>query len=126
MAVNTKVPREYPVAQILDVHDGDTWRVWIDLGMDGTWKKAWIRLRGVRAQELGKPGGPEQQVIAADVVKAHAPDGWVKVTTFWTPGTLREIKEIMTFVRYEGLISTHSGIVLNEIVASLIPNDEGM
>ena len=121
MAPNKREARIYPVAQIIEIHDGDTWRLLIDLGMDGTLKRAWIRLKSVHAEELDKPGGPEARQVAVDVVNTHAPDGWVRLTTFWTPGKLKEIRETMTFVRYEGIITTHNGIALNEVVAGLIP-----
>ncbi len=47
------------------VHDGDTIRFVIDLGMDVRVEK-WIRLGNVRAPELSQPGGQEALVEAVN------------------------------------------------------------
>lgn len=54
-------------AAVLDVHDGDTFRMVLVLdpeGGTGIWP--WLRLDGCDAAELNKPGGPAAQQWAVD------------------------------------------------------------
>lgn len=107
-----RTPRIYPVAEIIDVHDGDTVRVRADVGFDFIARK-WIRFKDVDAPELDEDGGPEAKEFLIKTLNERAPDGMVTVTTFWTPGTHKEINEDVTFIRYVGLITLLSGIDLN-------------
>jgi endonuclease YncB( thermonuclease family) len=109
----SRLPRIYPVAELLDVHDGDTARFRIDTGFDFTARK-WIRFRNVSAKELKEPGGPEAKIELVNLLNERAPDGIVTVTTFWTPGTYKEINEEMTFVRYVGDVKLYDGFDVNE------------
>lgn len=114
-----RVPREYPVAQIIEIHDGDTVRMWVDQGFGG-WQKEWIRLQSVSAQELSKPGGPEAKANLVKIINDNATDGWVKLVTFWSPGSYKEIKEERTFIRYVGRLISHAMVDIGEVQASMI------
>jgi endonuclease YncB( thermonuclease family) len=50
-------PRTYPCV-VVDVHDGDTARVFLDRGGDDWWLTS-VRLFGCAARELRDPGGTE-------------------------------------------------------------------
>ena len=123
-APSKRVPREYPIAQIIEVHDGDTVRAWVDQGF-GEWAKVWIRLQGVNAQELSKPGGPEAGMNLESILSLHAPGGWLKLVTFWSEGSTKEIKEERTFIRYVGrLVGRLDNVDINEVQARTIAGTE--
>lgn len=61
----------YPCCTVLDVYDGDTIRVDIDLGQDVWVRRRTVRLAGVAARELRDPGGGE----ARDHLAALLPPG---------------------------------------------------
>jgi endonuclease YncB( thermonuclease family) len=102
--------REYP-AGVVEVLDGDTVRMLIDLG--GKTYAEWdVRLRGVYCPERGKPGGPEATAFTREWLAGHVDDaGWFKVTTYkagakaWKPGDV----EARTFVRYVGDVEAWTG-----------------
>jgi hypothetical protein len=113
VTVDKRKPRTYEVARVIDVHDADTIRVLVDLGFEIPMARPWIRLKGVRAQELAKPGGPEARQVTLAWLSEHAPDSFVQVTTFWSPGELRQIREKMSFIRFIGIITAPNGAELN-------------
>lgn len=123
VGVNKRVPREYPVAHIEELYDGDTWRLFIDQGFD-EWAKKWIRIKDLHTQELHKPGGKAALRLAADTLNRYAPDGWVKLYTFWTPGSYKQIREEMTFMRYVGRVVAPDGVDVGEVLRSLIAGTE--
>lgn len=88
--------RDYKVKQILDLHDGDTIYVHIDLGVDEC-DEIHLRLMGVFAQELKKPGGAEARQAVVDwfAVRAKHP---MKV---WTAMT-KNNNEIQSLGRWVG------------------------
>jgi endonuclease YncB( thermonuclease family) len=100
--------RYYPVARVVDVHDGDTLRLDVDLGFS-THAYVWIRLKGVRAPELREPTGPQAKRDLETWISTHAPDGLVRVDTFQVAGSAKEIREQRTFIRYVGVISAPDG-----------------
>jgi endonuclease YncB( thermonuclease family) len=112
--VDKRKPRVYEVARIIDVHDADTIRVLVDVGFEIPMARPWIRLKGVRAQELAKPGGPEARQVTLTWIAEHAPDSFVQVTTFWTPGELKQIREKMSFIRFVGVVTARNGAELNQ------------
>lgn len=102
---------DWPVAQLIETHDGDTVRLRISCGFD-VWAQQWIRLKDVWAPELDEPGGPEATTICQEWFADHAPDGLVKVTTFRTSAPL-EVRFRMSFTRYIGIVSALDGTELN-------------
>lgn len=113
MARDKRAPRHYEFARVIDVHDADTIRLLVDVGFQIPMARPWIRLKGVRAEELHKPGGPEARQVTLNWLAEHAPDSQVSVTTFWTPGHLKEIREEMSFIRFIGVITAPNGAELN-------------
>ena len=107
------------MAEIIDIHDGDTVRIRADVGFDFVARK-WIRLRDVDAPELNKPGGPQARDALIALLNEHAADGFVTLTTFWAPGTYKEIREEMTFIRYVGDITTLNQINVNEYMRAAL------
>jgi hypothetical protein len=106
MAGAPEATRTYPVARVLDVHDGDTLRVLIDLGF-GVLTRQWIRLQNVRAPELREPTGLDaKNQVFLWLGKYAAPDWYVTVTTIQTAGDFKEIRERRTFIRYVGMIES--------------------
>lgn len=97
--------RFYEFCKLWEVHDGDTIRLLVDLGFGLPMGRVWIRLRGVRCPEL-KEGEPGQNARRAtlDWFGIYAPDQWVSLNSHLAAGDghLKEIKERMTFVRFEG------------------------
>lgn len=67
----TTFPRIYPGSLVLDVVDGDTVRVFCDLGGD-IWWKVLCRLDGIAARELNEPGGPEAQAYLATLLPTNS------------------------------------------------------
>lgn len=100
----------WPVARIMDVHDGDTIKCLISLGFE-VWAQPWIRLVDVRAPELSEPDGPQARNDVLDWVREFAPDSQVQVVTYRTSQPL-EIRLRQTFTRYLGLIQ-RNGVELN-------------
>jgi len=110
--VNRRVPRVYPVAEILDAHDGDTLRADLDMGCH-IHARVWLRLKGVRAPELREADGPAARADVIAWMNEYAADGLVEVTTFWSQGSLKEINEEQTFVRYVAEVRSVGGVELN-------------
>lgn len=100
--------RVYPLARLLDVHDGDTVKLDVDLGFS-THAYIWLRLRGVRAPELATTEGQLAREECRAWFDIHAPDGYVQVTTFQTRGLFKEIREQRTFIRYVGVVAMGPG-----------------
>jgi hypothetical protein len=101
----------WPIAKLLEIHDGDTVKLAIDHGF-GEDAKEWIRLRDVWAPEVDDPGGPEATADCQGWFREHAPDGYVQVTTFRTSAPL-EIRFRMSFTRYIGIVTAFNGAELN-------------
>jgi hypothetical protein len=123
--VSKRVPRTYPVAKVIVVHDADTLRLDVDQGFGGhQWE--WIRLKDVHAPELSEPGGPAALDVVLAWLTEHAPDGYVSVDTFWTPGAVTEIRETRTFIRYVGVVRAYDEADLNAYLIGLGYIDQGM
>jgi len=123
--VNRRVPRVYPVCEVLEVYDGDTLRADIDRG-GHVHTRDWLRLKGVRAPELREPDGPQARADVVAWLNEHAPDGMVEVTTFWSQGTLKEINEEQTFVRYVAEVRAPNGTSLGQWLVAKGYIDRGM
>ena len=87
---------EYPVLGIREVHDGDTFRLDLDVGFEHTsWP--WLRLKGYSCPELSAPKGFDAKAfVAAELLDGLRSSGvWVR--TFKRPGYEDMSK---TFARY--------------------------
>ncbi len=60
-------PRTYPGSRVLEVVDGDSVRVLLDLGFDLSWRLL-CRLHGIAARELSEPGGREARAHLAELL----------------------------------------------------------
>jgi len=94
--------------QVVDVHDGDSLRVYVDRGMRdySMWS---IRLLGGNARELSAPGGPE----ARDELKRRLVPGTAVVLATVKPDKYSERKDASVFY------ATSDGVV-HDLVAELI------
>lgn len=75
----TDITWNYPRCLVVEVHDGDTLSVDMDLGQDIWIKDRPVRLTGMACRELSEPGGVE----ARDFVRGLLPVGsevWVEST----------------------------------------------
>lgn len=118
------VSRHYPVARVVTVHDADTIKLDIDLGLS-VHTYAWIRLKDVRAPELREATGPQAKLDVEAWLATDAPDGLVAVETFQTAGSSKEINEQRTFIRYVGVVTSPSGTELNGWLRSRGYTDQG-
>jgi endonuclease YncB( thermonuclease family) len=101
----------WPVARLLEIHDGDTIKLDVDQGFDEHTHK-WIRLADVGAPELSEPDGQQAKADVAAWFAEHAPDGQVQLVTQKVDRPL-EIRFRMTFTRYVGVVSAPNGAELN-------------
>ena len=58
---------EFPHAKVISVHDGDNAAVEVDMGFD-EYKRVSVRLLGLNAIELSKPGGVEARDNLASIL----------------------------------------------------------
>jgi hypothetical protein len=107
----TEVGWTWPVARVVEAHDGDTVKCLISLGFD-VWAQKWIRLQNVRAPELSEADGPKARQDLLDWLAQYAPDSRVQVVTYRTSRPL-EIRFRESFTRYIGVVS-RDGMELNE------------
>lgn len=129
-----KVKVEYwvwPVAKLLEVHDGDTIRLWIDQGFDEGARK-WIRLAKVRCPDPGTPDFKQEDYDRArqdtlDWFTQFAPDGYVSLATEKVDKAL-EIRFRQSFTRYIGHVSALSrpDQILNDYLLSKGWVDRGL
>jgi endonuclease YncB( thermonuclease family) len=88
-------------AQVLEVHDGDTFRALVDLGY-GAYTKEWLRLKDVNAKELKEEGGPAAKLFLQGIL---TPVEFVWVRTFKT----KSGEDKRTFVRYVAEVDLPDG-----------------
>ena len=117
--------RHYPVARIVEIHDGDTFRIDVDCGFS-VHAYVWVRLLDVRAPELSEPGGQEAKQAVDQWLRVHSPDGYVSVITYKTAGKGKEIREQMTFIRYVAMVVGEDGSFLNAWLRDQGYIDKGM
>jgi endonuclease YncB( thermonuclease family) len=99
----------WPVARLLEVHDGDTVKLEVDNGF-GSRAVEWIRLAQVRAPDPGTPDyTPEDYARAKSDCEAwfstYAPNGYVQLDTERVKNPL-EIRFRQSFTRYIGTVYT--------------------
>lgn len=116
--------RHYPVARVVQVHDGDTVKLDVDCGFS-VHAYVWIRLKGVRAPELSEATGPDAKRAAQAWFQTDAQDGLVMVDTFQTAGSTKEINEQRTFIRYVGVVTAPGGSELNAWMIARGYTDQG-
>lgn len=68
--------RAYDVLWILEVHDGDTYRLLLDTGFEGA-AFPWLRLKDFSCPELAAAGGPEARDAAEAMLREHVETLWV-------------------------------------------------
>jgi endonuclease YncB( thermonuclease family) len=81
---------DFPHARVVSVHDGDNVTVDIDMGFDET-KRVSVRLLGMNAIELSKPGGVEARDNLASIIP---------------PGTQVALHSV-TYDKYGGRVDGH-------------------
>ena len=112
----------WPVAQVLEAHDGDTLKVAVDQGFS-VHSHVWIRLLDVRAPELSEPTGQVARAVLVDWLLKYAPDDRVQLTTYRSSQPL-EIRFKNSFTRYIGVISAGDS-TLNEWLRQRGYTDQG-
>jgi hypothetical protein len=95
----------WPVAKLVEIHDGDTIRLDVDQGFDERARK-WIRLARVRCPDPGTPDFTQEDYDRArqdtmDWFATYAPDGYVSLATEKVKKAL-EIRFRESFTRYIG------------------------
>lgn len=100
-------------ANVLEVHDGDTYLCDIDLGFR-IWTKMWIRLYGVDTEELNDkdPVRKARALAARDYVKELIEGKQVVVTTIMT----RENENVWTFQRCVASITLQTREDLAQVI----------
>lgn len=96
-------------AKLLEVHDGDTYKMRFDLGF-GITSTHWLRLRGAWSPELSEPGGAEAAAwVSLRLITAHQ----IIVRTQKT----RTGTDVRSFVRYIADIWVDSESLADQLVA---------
>lgn len=93
---------DYWPCNVLDVHDADTIKFDVDMGLD-IHRHIWVRLNGVWSPELGEPYGAEYAIAVGKRVTGQQ---W-RIRTFKVGLT---DKERMTFVRYVADVESLDGL----------------
>ena len=114
----------WPIAKVLDIHDGDSIKLAISLGFD-VHVHVWIRLAGVRAPELSESDGLQARNDVLDWLREHAPDNQVAVATQRTSTPL-ELRFARSFTRYLGIVTAPNGAELNSYLVAKGWIDRGM
>lgn len=83
---------EYWPARAVEIHDGDTLWMEVDLGLDVV-RRCWVRLAECYAPELNEPGG----VYARDALAEYCKGNVFRMRTY---RLRRSDKEKMSFIRY--------------------------
>jgi endonuclease YncB( thermonuclease family) len=102
------VPRSYPVLSVLEVHDGDTFRLMVDCGFEHA-AFPWLRLRGYSCPELSQPRGREARDATAELLAG----GVERIATLKRPGFEDAEK---SFARYVADVWLSSGVLLGEVL----------
>lgn len=99
-------------AEVLEVHDGDTYKLRIDLGF-GVNATEWIRLLGVNAPELNTQAGKDAKAYAALILLAE-PRPSVTVRTEKT----RLGVDVRSFVRYVADVWVNGILLADTLIAA--------
>jgi endonuclease YncB( thermonuclease family) len=94
--------RVYPVTDVIEVHDGDTFRLMIDAGFEtGHWP--WLRLKDFSCPELHQQDGDAARVFTDETLRRYMAKGSLWIVTFRTknPYIVRTYKDdTRTMSRY--------------------------
>jgi endonuclease YncB( thermonuclease family) len=77
--------RTFDVLRVLEVHDGDTFRLLLDTGFEAA-AMPWLRLKDFSCPELSAPHGEDARLATAALLRDHLATCWV--ATFKMPPTL--------------------------------------
>lgn len=111
--------REYPVLGVHEVHDGDTFRLLIDVGFEHA-AFPWLRMKGWSCPELNEEGGQAAKNAADLLLNDAAASGFLWVRTFKRPG-YEDMKK--SFARYlaevwVGKFEDREGTEVGELLAA--------
>ena len=103
--------RDYPVLDVREVRDGDTYRLMIDVGFEHA-AFPWLRLKGWSCPEPSEPGGPEATAAAGALLTDAALSGHLWVRTFKRPGYEDMRKSFARYLAevYVGDFADRSGV----------------
>jgi hypothetical protein len=96
------------------VHDGDTLRLLIDRAFEDLSIRA-IRLRNTYAPELGEPGGEETHQFVLGWLAWYGNSAGEWPYTLYTYRTKTSSREIKTFERYVGVLTSGTSVLNEEI-----------
>jgi endonuclease YncB( thermonuclease family) len=114
--------RSFDVLDVLEVHDGDTYKLLLDTGFEVA-AYPWLRLKDFSCPELKDEGGPEAQKAAQRLLGSFLETVWV--VTYKIPPSLiaKQQKKYgdskRTFARYIASVYLGSGISLGEELVKL-------
>jgi endonuclease YncB( thermonuclease family) len=111
--------REYPVLGVHEVHDGDTFRLLVDVGFEHA-AFPWLRLKGWSCPELSEEGGVAARNAAEALLADAASSGCLWVRTFKRPG-YEDMRK--SFARYlaevwVGKFEQREGTEVGELLAA--------
>jgi endonuclease YncB( thermonuclease family) len=111
--------REYPVLGLQEVHDGDTWRLMLDVGFEHA-AFPWLRMKGWSCPELNEQGGQEARGAAEALLFDAAGAGMLWVRTFKRPGYEDMRKSFARYLAevYVGSFERRDGPALGELLAA--------
>jgi endonuclease YncB( thermonuclease family) len=87
---------DFPVLGVREVHDGDTWRLDLDVGFEHT-AFPWLRLKDYSCPELSDPGGKEAREYSRTLLVGAVEAEAIWVRTFKRKGYEDQKK---SFARY--------------------------
>jgi endonuclease YncB( thermonuclease family) len=87
---------DFPVLGVREIHDGDTWRLDLDVGFEHT-SFPWLRLKDYSCPELSDPGGKEATQFSAQLFADSITQSGLWVRTFKRKGYEDQKK---SFARY--------------------------
>lgn len=113
--------RYFPVTDVLEVHDGDTFRLMIDGGFEtGHWP--WLRLKDFSCPELGQANGVAAKEATERLLQGAAKDKTLWVVTFRTkkPITVRTYQDdTRTMSRYIAEVWLRDNFLLGQALVEL-------
>ncbi len=114
--------RSFDVLRVLEVHDGDSFRLLLDTGFEVA-AYPWLRLRNYSCPELRDPGGPEARAATDALLRSSLATCWA-ITYKIPPDLLAKQAERYgdskrTFARYVADIWLRDELLLGEELVRL-------
>lgn len=111
--------REYPVLSLQEVHDGDTWRLMLDVGFEHA-AFPWLRMKDWSCPELNEQGGDAARSAAEVLLSDAADSGLLWVRTFKRPGYEDMRKSFARYLAevYVGSFERREGQAVGELLAA--------